>query len=377
MIIKVYFDNNASTPVAPEVMDAMLPYFTESWGNPASLHSFGIQVRNAIDQARTQVANLVGAHPSDVIFTGGGTESNNLAIFGAWQANTTSGPLVTSRVEHPAVAQPIQALKKAGAEVIAIGVNPDGTLDTAGLTAALAKRPALVSLMWANNETGVCFPTAKLAEQIKASGALLHTDAVQAVGRQPVNLADTPIDLLSLSGHKLHGPKGVGALIVRKGTRLKSQLLGGGHENGLRAGTLNVPGIVGLGKACECAAATLVESMTTVAALRDELEAGLLAAFPGATANGATTERIPGTSNISFPGLEGESLLYHLDDAGISTSTGAACTSGRMEPSHVLLAMGLNPARAGASVRFSLSRYNTAAEVAYTIEQARAIADRR
>ncbi|MCE9613038.1 MAG: cysteine desulfurase [Lentisphaerae bacterium] len=364
----IYLDHNATTPVAPEVLAAMAPFFSERFGNPASLHRTGSGRRRDLDAARAHVARLIGADATEIVFTSGGTESNNLALRGAWQARGQPLQLITSRVEHPAVRQVCRQLRAEGADLTEIGVDRAGRLDLEALRAALARGPALVSLMWANNETGVLFPMPEIAPMVKAAGGLLHTDAVQAAGRIPIRVRDVAVDLLSISGHKLHGPKGIGALYVRRGVKLHPQLLGGTQEQGLRAGTSNVPGIVGLGQASEWAARRLPE-MARVRALRDRLEAGLRAHCPGMVVHGAGDPRLPNTLNVRFPRIEGESLLFRLDDAGIAISTGAACSSGKMEPSHVILAMGITGRDAGGAVRFSLGLDNTEADIEATITE--------
>ncbi|MFA7158375.1 MAG: cysteine desulfurase NifS [Kiritimatiellia bacterium] len=364
----VYLDNNATTAVAPEVIEAMLPFFRELWGNPSSMHAFGGQVRRHVEHGRRQVADLVGADPSEIIFTSCGTESNNMAIRGTMEAAAGRLNFITTRVEHPAVIEPARMLKDRGYNVIELEVDSSGQLDLARLERALGQGPALVSVMWANNETGVMFPIAEIAEMVKAAGGIMHTDAVQAVGKLPINLREIKVDLLSLSGHKLHAPKGVGALYVRKGTRVAPLMLGGHQEGGKRGGTENVPYIVGLGAACDLAAKNIGEEMTRVAALRDRLQKGILEKCPDVQVNGDQAHRLPNTLNASFLYIEGESILYHLSDLGIAASSGSACTSGSLEPSHVIRAMGVPFMAAHGSIRFSLSRYNTGADVDYVLE---------
>lgn len=365
---QVYLDNNATTRVAPEVIEAMQPFFTELWGNPSSMHAFGGQVRKYVDRAREQVAALLQAEPAEIIFTGCGTESNNTAVRGALEAAAGKLQVITTRVEHPAVLAPCRYLAERGTVVHELSVDAAGQLDVADLGRALKSGPALVSIMMANNETGVLFPIARIAEMVKAAGGLVHTDAVQAVGKLPIDLRRLPVDMLSLSGHKLHAPKGIGVLYVRKGTRIRPLLLGGHQEDNRRAGTENVPYIVGLGKACELARAHLAQEMTAVAALRDRLEAGILATCPDARVNGDPLNRLANTANISFSYIEGESILMDMSDAGIAASSGSACTSGSLEPSHVLRAMGVPFTTVHGSIRFSLSRYTTAAEIEYTLQ---------
>jgi len=364
----VYFDNNATTCVAPEVVEAMLPFLTDYWGNPSSMHHFGGQVGRHVEEARAKVAALINADPSEIVFTSCGTESDNMALVGAAEAAGKGTRIVTTRVEHPAVLSPCRHLKELGYDIVELGVDASGQLDLSALRKAVAAGPCIVSIMWANNETGVIFPIEEIAQIVKGAGGVLHTDAVQAAGKLPIDVATTPIDMLSMSGHKLHAPKGVGILYVRKGTKLKTFMLGGHQESGRRAGTENVPYIVGLGKACELAASSIDEERTRVAALRDRLESGLLASCTDTIVNGAGAPRLPNTTNISFQFIEGEAILYHLSDAGVAASSGSACTSGSLEPSHVIRAMGVPFTSAHGSIRFSLSRYSTEEEVDYVIE---------
>jgi len=372
----VYLDNNATTQVAPEVIEAMMPFFRDMWGNPSSMHHFGGQVKKYIDIAREQVAAMIGADPSEIVFTSCGTESNNTAIRGATEASGRNIKIITTRVEHPAVLSPCRYLKDHGHEVIELGVDSSGQLDLAELRKSLAGGPALVSIMWANNETGVVFPIQEIAEIVREHGGVFHTDAVQAIGKLPIDVRKTPIDLLSLTGHKLHAPKGIGALYIRKGTKLNTFLLGGHQENGRRGGTENVPYIVGLGCASELSVKYLTTEMKRVAKLRDKLEAGLLATCPDTTVNGDRAHRLPNTTNISFQYIEGEAILYHLSDIGVGASSGSACTSGSLEPSHVIRAMGVPFTSAHGSTRFSLSRYTTEEEIDYVVERMPAIVKR-
>ncbi len=365
----VYLDNNATSCVAPEVIAVMEPFFRELWGNPSSMHLFGGQVRHDLEKARAQVAALIGADPSEIIFTSCGTESDNTAIRGTVDAAGGAMNVITSRVEHPAVLVTCRYLAEHGHRVFEIGVDAAGQLGLVQLGEALREGPAVVSIMWANNETGVIFPIEEIGEMVHAAGGVFHTDAVQAVGKLPIDVKQMPIDLLSLSGHKLHAPKGIGALYVRKGTRFQPFMLGGHQEDNRRAGTENVPYIVGLGKACELALQHRDAEMTSVAALRDRLQAGLLATCPDTRVNGDTKNRLPNTLNISFEYIEGEGILMHLSDLGIAASSGSACTSGSLEPSHVLRAMGVPFTAVHGSVRFSLSRYTTAEEIDYTLKQ--------
>jgi len=366
--MQVYFDNNATTRVAPEVVEAMLPYLRDHFGNPSSMHSFGSQAEKGLKMAREQVAALLGADPSEIIFTSCGTESDSTAVIGALESHPGKRHIVTSRVEHPAVGSLCAHLAHQGYRVTEIGVDGQGTLDLEALRRALTGDTAVCSIMFANNETGVVFPVERIAELCAERGIVFHTDAVQAVGKLPVNMAKSAVNMLSLSGHKLHAPKGVGALYVRRGTRFAPFLIGGHQEHGRRAGTESVASIVALGKAAEMAREGIDDEQTRVRALRDRLEAALLAGTPGAHLNGHPTQRLPNTSNISFEFIEGESILLRMDRVGIAASSGSACTSGSLEPSHVLRAMGVSYTRAHGSVRFSLSRYNTMDEVEYVIQ---------
>ena len=366
----VYLDNNATTQVAPEVLDGMLPFLRDFWGNPSSMHSFGGSVKKHIEKAREQVASLLGADPSEIIFTSCGTESDNTAIRGTYEAlNDEKIQIITTRVEHPAVLGPCRRLKEMGANVVEIGVTNDGSLKTDEYVDALKRGKSIVSIMWANNETGVLFPVNELANLAKENGAIFHTDAVQAVGKIKIELKNSNIDLLSLSGHKLHAPKGIGALYIRKGTKLQTFMIGGHQENGRRGGTENVAGIVGLGIACELAQKHFEEENTRVVNMRDRLEKEILAKCPDSMVNGNRKYRLPNTTNISFQYIEGEAILYHLSDFGIAASSGSACTSGSLEPSHVIRAMGVPFTAAHGSIRFSLSRYNTDEEISCVIEK--------
>jgi len=372
----VYLDNNATTQVAPEVTEAMQPFFNELWGNPSSMHYFGGQVAKYVEEARAKLAALLGADPSEIVFTSCGTESDNTAIKGALNATGRKMRVITSRVEHPAVLSPCRDLKDQGYDVVEIGVDESGILDLNELEEELEKGPAVVSIMWANNETGVIFPIRKIARMVKESGSVMHTDAVQAVGKVPIDLEKVPVDMLSLSGHKLHAPKGIGALYVRKGTKMKTFIMGGHQEHGRRGGTENVPYIVGLGRAAELAASNMEEEVTRLAALRDRLEKGLLESCPDSRINGDTEHRLPNTTNISFQYIEGEAVLYHLSDIGVCASSGSACTSGSLEPSHVIRAMGVPFTAAHGSTRFSFSRYNTDEDVDYLLENMPRIVER-
>ncbi len=364
----IYFDNNATTAVAPEVLEAMLPAFGPLYGNPSSMHTFGGQMGRYINEAREQVGQLVGAHPEELIFTSCGSESDNAAWYSATETQPEKRHVITTKVEHSAVLAYAHYLEDKGYEVTWLGVDKKGQISLEELEKAIRPDTALVSMMYANNETGTIFPIEKVAQIVKSRGVQLHIDAVQAVGKEVIDLQKLPIDYLAISGHKLHAPKGVGVLYVRRGTRFRPYLKGGHQERGRRAGTENVPYIIGLGKACELAGAKIEEERTKVAAMRDRLQAGLLAAIPNAKINGDEAHRLPNTVNISFEAVEGEALLLQMDQYGICASSGSACTSGSLEPSHVLRAMGVPFNYAHGSVRFSLCRYNTEAEVDRVLE---------
>ena len=373
----VYMDNNATTRVAPEVLDAMMPFLTEMWGNPSSMHTFGGQVEPYIDRAREQVAKMINASdPSEIIFTSCGTESDNMAIHGSVDAFGGHPHMVTTRVEHSAILGICRYLESRGRRLTELSVDSEGRLDLDELRDSLTEKTAIVSIMWANNETGVTFPIEEITPIVKNAGILFHTDAVQIPGKMPIDVQKVPVDMLSLSGHKLHAPKGVGVLYIRKGTKVNPLLLGGHQEFGKRAGTENVPYIVGLGKACELAMEHLDEEATRVRALRDRLEKGILATCPDARINGDPKHRLPNTTNISFEFVEGESILLLLDALGIAASSGSACTSGSLEPSHVMRAMGVPFTAAHGSIRYSLSRYNTEEEIDYVIEHMPPIIER-
>jgi len=372
----IYFDNNATTKVAEQVLKEMRPLFCELYGNPSSMHTFGGQIGRRIRQARQLVADLLGCDPAEIVFTSCGTESDNAAIKGTLAAVPNKRKIITSKVEHPAVLTVCRELQNQGYTVVELPVDKQGRLDIAELEEQIDDDTALVTIMYANNETGVVFPIDRIAELVTGKGVIFHTDAVQAVGKIPLDLAKSNIDLLSLSGHKLHGPKGVGVLYVRKGTRMSPFMLGGHQEAGRRAGTENVPGIVGLGKACELAAENIEQENNRVKRLRDKLEKTILEKCPDSMLNGDKENRLPNTSNISFEYIEGESILLMLDKFGICASSGSACTSGSLEPSHVLRAMGVPFTAAHGSIRFSLSRYNTEKEVDYTIEKMPEIVNR-
>ena len=365
----IYVDNNATTKVAPEVFEAMLPYFKEDYGNPSSMHTFGGKVDRNINEARTSVASLLGAAPEEIVFTSSGTESDNTAIWAAIQSNPDKKHIITSRVEHPAVKNLFEYLSKNGYRVTFIPVDSKGRLDMDYLYRNLTDNTAIVTIMWANNESGVIFPIEKISQIVKERGAVFHTDAVQAVGKIPIDLNKIDVDMLSLSGHKLHGPKGVGALYVRKGTKFSPFLIGGHQESGRRGGTENVASIVGLGKASELAADYMEEENTRVKQLRNKLESEMLKQIPNTIINGDRENRLPNTTNVSFEYVEGESILLMMDELGICASSGSACTSGSLEPSHVLRAMGVPFTAAHGSIRFSLSIYNTEEEIDFIIEK--------
>ncbi len=364
----IYLDNNATTRVAPEVLEAMLPYFGEKYGNPSSMHSFGGQVMKDVRKARERVAALLGATPDEIIFTSCGSESDNAAIRSALTSNPEKKHIVTSRVEHPAIRALCAHLAGQGYRVTELPVDGEGRLDMDQYRKSLTPDTAIVSLMWANNETGVIFPIEKAAEMARDRGILFHTDAVQAVGKIPINLAKTKIDMLSLSGHKLHAPKGIGVLYVRKGTKFSPFLIGGHQEKGRRGGTEATSSVIGMGVAAELAAARMEEENTRVKQLRDRLEESLLK-VPNTKVNGDRVNRLPNTTSISFEFVEGEGILLMMDEFGICASSGSACTSGSLQPSHVLRAMGIPFTMAHGSIRFSLSIYNTDEEIDFVLEK--------
>ena len=379
----VYLDHAASTPLDPEVLEAMLPYLREDFGNPSSLHRFGQRARGAIDEARSRVASLIGARDAEIVFTGSGTEADNLAIFGAIVAASTrvDGParsdLVTSSIEHHAILRSAKSLDRSKHKVTLARANEAGEVDLGDLEAAVDHATALVSVMSANNETGVIQPIKEVVRIARPQGALVHTDAVQAVGKVRIDVGELGVDLLTASAHKIHGPKGVGALYIRSGTRLTALLQGGSQERNRRAGTENVAGIVGFGKAAELAQSRIAGDATRVAELRNRLERALVSNGNGTVkVNGSTDSRIFSTTSLSFAGVSGEDMLIALDLAGIAVSTGAACAAGSPEPSHVLKAMGLSRERVNGSLRFSLGRGTTAEEIDRTIEVVTATAER-
>ena len=365
----IYLDNNATTMVDPAVVEAMLPYFTEQFGNPSSLHQFGDRVGRAIKQARQQVQALLGAElDSEIVFTSCGTESDSTAILSALKAQPERREIITTVVEHPAVLSLCEHLEKDGYKVHYLRVDKQGRLDMKQYMDALSDKVAIVSVMWANNESGTLFPVEEMAELARSAGVMFHTDAVQAVGKVPIDLKNTAIDMLSLSGHKLHAPKGVGVLYLRRGTRFRPLLRGGHQERGRRAGTENSASIIALGKACELAMTHMEEEKTTVRALRDRLEQGILDTVPNCFITGDPSNRLPNTCNIAFEYIEGEAILLLLNKLGIAASSGSACTSGSLEPSHVMRAMGIPFTAAHGTTRFSLSRYNTVEEIDRVIE---------
>ncbi len=365
----VYLDNNATTAIAPEVLDEMLPYLKDFYGNPSSMHTFGGQLHKKLEEARERVAALIGAEPGEIIFTSCGTESDNSAIMSSVDSNTDKRHIITSSVEHPAVLNFSKHLARKGYRVTFLPVNKLGQLDMEAFFKALDDNVAVASLMYANNETGVLFPIAELGATLKDRGVVFHTDAVQAIGKVPINVKELPVDMLAISGHKLHAPKGVGALYVRKGTRFSPYILGGHQEHGRRAGTENLASIVGLGKTCELAKTHMVEEIARVQSMRDRLEKELLERCPQARVNGDTKNRLPNTTNISFEFVEGEAILLRLDEHGICASSGSACSSGSLEPSHVLRAMDVPPTAIHGSIRFSLSHYNTDGDIDKVIDK--------
>ncbi len=365
----VYVDNNATTRVDDEVLDEMMPYFKEYYGNPSSIHAFGRQVASKMDLARERVASILGADTSEIVFTSCGTESNNTALHCSLEANPEKRHVITTKVEHPAVLNVCKYFGKQGYEVTELGVDKGGMLDLDELRDSIRDNTAIVSIMHANNETGVIFPIEEIGKIVKEKGVLFHCDAVQAIGKLPLNLKNSQIDLLSMSGHKLHAPKGVGVLYIRKGVRIDPLIIGGHQEDNRRSGTENVPHIIGLGKACEIAEKYIKDEQTRVKTLRNKLEKGIKDQLSSILINGENSDRLPNTSSVSFEYVEGEATLLLLDMAGIATSSGSACTTGSAEPSHVLQAMGIPPVTSRGTIRFSLSRYNTEDEIDYIIEK--------
>jgi cysteine desulfurase len=364
----IYLDNNATTKVDPAVVEEMMPYLTDRYGNPSSGYRFGQHVNAALETARERVAALLGCEPGEVLFTSCGTESSVAAIRSALEMDRDRQHIVTTRVEHSATLKTCEMLARRGVPVTWLGVDGQGRIDLKELESAITDETAIVSVMWANNETGVMFPTAEIGEIVRAKGAVFHTDAVQVVGKVPFKLSDMKVNLLSMSGHKLHAPKGVGVLYVNRRTKFVPLLTGGGQEGGRRAGTQNTASIIGLGKACELAAAHLAHNGTVVNGWRDQFEAGILSRVPGVTVNGDRVNRLPNTTSLAFTGVESEAMLMLLDQRGICCSAGSACTTGQHEPSHVLRAMGLDDTRARSSLRFSFGRFNTAEDVTRALE---------
>ncbi len=366
---KIYFDHNATTPVDPEVFDAMLPFFKEEYGNPSSIHWAGRNSRKAVEEARDKVCKLLNCSNIELIFTSSGTEGDNHAIKGIAYAKKDKGNhIITTKVEHPAVLNTCKHLAKEGFETTYLDVDGDGMIDLEALKAAITPKTILISIMYANNETGVVFPIKEIGEIAKEKGVTFHTDAVQAAGKIPIDVVKLNVDLLTISGHKLYGPKGMGALFAKRGVRLVPLIHGGHHERNRRGGTENVAGIIGLGKAADIALRDMEKESAQLLTLRNRIEKGLAEKIPHIKVNGHLEKRLPNTTNISFEFVEGESLLLNLDMKGIAASSGSACTSGSLEPSHVLLALGLSHEMSHGSVRFSLGKSNTVSDVDYLIE---------
>jgi cysteine desulfurase len=365
---RIYLDNNATTAVEPAVLDAMLPYLSSDFGNASSIHTFGQRARAAVETAREQVAALINARPQEIVFTSGGTESDNHAIFGIVEASGgREKHVITTAIEHEAVLNTCQALEKQGVRITYLPTDREGLIDLDDLRRAVRPETILITIMHANNELGTVQPLEEIGRIAKEADVYFHTDAVQSAGKIPIDVSKLQADLLSISGHKLYAPKGIGALYVRGGTRLRQLLYGGHHQRGFRPGTENVAGIVGLGKAAEIARKSLAEDALRVSVLRDKLQQGLLQRVPQSRVNGGAAPRTPNTTNIVFPGVEGEALLIALDLKGLACSTGAACSSGAVEPSHVLTAIGLPPEEARASLRFSLGRHTTPADIDFAL----------
>ena len=375
--MSVYLDYNATTPVDLTVLDAMLPYLSEHYGNANSIHSMGQRARGAVDHAREMVARLLGAKSSEIVFTSGGTEADNLAIFGMLGASPKSGQhVITTAIEHPAVLNACQELERRGVAATYVPVSPEGIVDPEDFRRALRPETVLISAMHANNELGTIQPIEEIGRIAAEADVYFHCDAVQSAGKLPIDVNALGVDLLSISAHKIYGPKGAGALYVRDGTPIEPQFWGGHHERDRRRGTENVPGIVGLGKAAELARSQMAEDSTRIRALRNHLEAALVEKLPFARRNGPSETRVPNTTNVTFPGAGGEALLIALDLQGLACSTGAACSSGAVEPSHVLLAIGLSPDDARSSLRLSLGRPTTAEEVEHAIDLITAAVER-
>lgn len=376
--MKVYLDNNATTRTDPEVVEAMLPYFTEKYGNPSSIHSFGQGVRKAIDDAREKVAAILNATPREIYFTSGGTEADNLAIFGTYWAKKDKGNhIITSKIEHHAVLRTCQYLEKQGlATVTYLPVDKQGIVDVDALKDAITDETILITIMHANNEIGTIQPIEEIAEIASEKGIYFHTDAVQTVGKIPIDVQEIPLDMLALSGHKIYGPNGIGAIYIRKGTKLTPLLYGGHHERSMRAGTENIQGIVGLGKAAELAQLSLDEELSKVKTLRDRLHNGIVDTIEKVYLNGHPEKRLPNTVNLAFEYIEGESILMSLNMFDIAASAGSACTSDTLEASHVLQAMGIKSDLISSSVRFSLGKYNTEEEIDFVIEKLPPVVER-
>jgi cysteine desulfurase len=364
----IYLDNNATTKIAPEAFDEMIPYLTDLYGNPSSMHTFGGSLHNKIEEARKRVAALIGAEPDEIIFTSCGTESDNTALMSAVESYPQKRHIITTRVEHPAVFNFAKHLARKGFRVTFIPVDSFGRLDIDAFSKALDDDVVVVSVMYANNESGVIFPIEEIGEILKERKIIFHTDAVQAVGKLPIDVKKLPVDMLSLSGHKIHAPKGIGALYLRRGTRFYPYIIGGHQENGRRAGTENIASIIGLGKACELAAKNIKKEVAYLSVLRDKLEKRLMELCPDVRVNGDRENRLPNTTNMSFEYVEGEAILLRSNEYGICASSGSACTSGSLEPSRVLRAMGVPFTAIHGSIRFSLSRYNTEEEIDTVIE---------
>lgn len=367
---KIYMDHNATAPVHPAVVDAILPYYREAYGNASSVHAFGREARSAMEEAREKIAEFIGAQPREIVFTSGGTESDNFAIAGVAYQNAKKGKhIITTAIEHPAVLNTCEHLETHGFEVTYLGVDRHGIVSLDDLREAIREDTILITIMHANNEIGTIEPMKEIGEIAREKGIVLHSDAVQAVGKIPVNVDETGVDLISISAHKIYGPKGIGAMYMRRGTKVEPLIRGGHHERNRRAGTENVPGIVGFGKAVEVAASDLEEEGKRLFSLTEKLRTGLQDQLEHVYANGHPTERLPGTMNLSFDFLEGESILLNLDMKGVAVSTGSACTSGSLEPSHVMTAIGIPVATAQGAIRFSLGRANTEADVDYVLEE--------
>jgi len=364
----VYLDNNATTRVAPEVLEEMLPFLKERYGNPSSMYTFGGEVHRDLDKARERVATLLHCHPTEVVFTSCGSESDNHAVRGLVDAYPEKGHIITTKVEHPAIKNQVPYLRRKGLQVTELGVDSKGNLDLEELREAIINDTLLISVIFANNETGIMFPIREICRIAKERGVFVHTDAVQGVGKVPLDMEKLPVDLLSFSGHKFHAPKGIGGLFIRRGLKIRSFIIGGHQERSRRGGTESMPLIVGMGKAAELVGSKLEDEDTRVRALRDKLEKGILSRIPDTEVNGSPDNRVPNTTNIGVHFIEGEALLLAMDKHGICASTGSACASGSLQPSHVLRAMGVPFTSIHGSVRFSLSTYNTEEDVDYVLE---------